>query len=178
MLSEAASGLFAASRCLCFQVSPTSCQVGFSSQETYNLSQIPRTRKSLPPDAANWMISNMVRARLRFIDSRYCQSKSDPSSAVRRQVKLAVRGKRDRENLVRLTFLLLFSLLDEHIPQRELLTAGTGTFQDEEPQVSTEKARSYHHSKLLVFSEVATLKFWLKFLQPHTLDLALYVKTL
>lgn len=87
-------------------------------------------------------------------------------------MKLTVRGEKDRENLVRLTFHLIFSLLDEHIPQREHLTAGTSTFQDEEPQVSTEKARSYHHSKLLVFSEATTLKFWLEFLQSHTLDLA------
>lgn len=143
-----------------------------------NFSQFPRTRKSRPPDAANWMINDTARARLRFIDPRHCQSKCDPSIAVRRQVKLAARGKRHRENLVRRTFLLIFSLLDEHIPQRELLTARTGTFQDEEPQVSTEKARSYYHSKLFVFSEVTTLKFWLELLRSHTLDSALCAKTL
>lgn len=114
-----------------------------------NFSQRPWTRKSRPPDADNWIKSAAACACVLLIGSRCCQSKYEPSSAVRRQVKLALRGKRDRENLVRLNFLSRFSFIYEYFLQRILLTPGVNTFQDEEPQVSIKKARSNYHSKLI-----------------------------
>lgn len=77
--------------------------------------------------------------------------------AVRSQVKLVLRGQGGRLNLLRVNFLESLCITYDHNHQRKLLTAGSDTFQDEEPQVSIEKARSYHHSKLkaVVFSVLA-----------------------
>lgn len=53
--------------------------------------EVPPTRRS-QLDEKWW-----ARACIRFIDSRHCPSKCEPSSAVRRQVKLALRGEKGTE---------------------------------------------------------------------------------
>lgn len=149
----AASGLPAAPWCSGLQVRTyvtPGCLPAPSQNTSSNFSKLPRTRKSRPPNVVNWMKDDgPAHASLSLVCALVNQSVI-PSSAVRRQVKLALRGEKGhRGNLVRLTFLGRFTLLDERLLQRVLLTPVAATFQHEEPQVSTEKARSYHHSKLL-----------------------------
>lgn len=69
------------------------------SQDASNFSQRPWTRKSRPPDADNWIKSAPACACVLLIGSRCCQSKYEPSSVVRRQVKLALRGKKGQGKL-------------------------------------------------------------------------------
>lgn len=139
------------------------------------------TRKSrLSAFPIGWN-ANHNRAYFNLIGSWLCLSNQKAwgsEFAVRRQVKLAPWGKREdrlkKKKKKKLSscelsgkFLLLFY---ELIQLRSVLTTGTNTLQDEKPQVSVEKARSHHNSKL--FFCVFWLSFshhcWRSTLCPHT----------
>lgn len=135
------------SRCFGLQVNLRSCQVfpasswdssktcasealrGSSAPWHCWLGREPSGRLSLPSD---WPKRPSLKARV--------------ASAVRRQVKLAERGrkKKAQHNLLRVNFLERLSVIYERRP----LTPGAKTTHDEEPQVSPEKARSNHRREL------------------------------
>lgn len=141
----------ATSRCFGLQVSLTSCQV-FSCPVPGCLQLLPNDTLQGSPALRRWQL-DQTQTGARVVQFDWLEPpsiKARAEFAVRRQVKLALSEKKGaRENSLRLNFPESFgTFLCEFINRGELLAAGTDTLQDEEPQVSIEKARSYHHSKL------------------------------
>lgn len=134
---------------------------GFSCSVPGCFQLLPTTLyKEVPPsDVADWIKSKLDCAYFSLIGSSRCQSKCEQSLRLGVRWNSLSKEKGDRENLLRLNFLERFCTIYEHIHQRKLLTPGTNTLQDEEPQVSIEKARSNHHSKLIT----VVLLYWLSF---------------